>query len=109
MTTVLGYNIQKDLYFLGMKMHRRSHQEAHWRAHQQAAHAGIFDDLWEGFDDVFASFGGFGSANSFDGFGEIPFGDFHANPATMYMKETNQGGCCLVAFLIMFGLAVPKS
>lgn len=84
---------------LGMNIHRRSHQDvhskAHWDAHWHSTHDhSLFDDLWEGFD-MFPSFGGFGSTGNLDGFDGIHFGDSNSIPASMYMKETNQGGISL--------------
>lgn len=69
-----------------MNFHKRAHQNAHWKAH-----GGIFDDLWEGFDDFFTMDGfGDGSGGFFQ---EINFGDhFHHSPASMYQQEYNQGG-----------------
>ncbi|EFO18760.2 DnaJ protein [Loa loa] len=75
-----------------MNIHQRSHQYAHSKAHWQGTHGhSLFDDLWEGFD-MFPSFSGFGSTGNFDGSDGIYFGDFPSNPASVYMKETNQGG-----------------
>ncbi|VDK79766.1 unnamed protein product [Onchocerca ochengi] len=71
-----------------MNIHRRGYQDAHW---QKTRGHSLFDDLWEDFD-IFSSFGDFGSAGNLDGFGDTYFGSFHSNPASVYMKETNQGG-----------------
>lgn len=87
-------------HFLGMNIHRRSHEDTHWKTHWESSRRGhsLFDDLWEGFD-MFPSFGDFGSTRNLDGFGGIHFGDFQSNSASMYMKETNQRGITLTVFL----------
>uniref|UniRef100_A0A915PUT2 DnaJ homolog subfamily B member 9 n=1 Tax=Setaria digitata TaxID=48799 RepID=A0A915PUT2_9BILA len=79
-----------------MNIHRRGHEDvhsnAHWDAYQKATHGrGLFDDLWEGFD-AFSSFDNFESIGNFGRFDETPFGNFHTNAASMYMRETNEGG-----------------
>ncbi|CAG9536146.1 unnamed protein product [Cercopithifilaria johnstoni] len=75
-----------------MNIHRRSHEDVHRKAHWKATHGrSLFDDLWDGFD-MFPSFGDFGSIGNVDGFDGIHFGHFQSNPASMYMKATNQGG-----------------
>lgn len=80
-----------------MNIHRRTHDGAHQKAHWKGTYGhSLFDDLWEGFD-MFPSFSGFGSSGNLDGFDGIHFGDFQSNPASMYMKQTNQGGVVLRA------------
>ncbi|VIO99828.1 DnaJ protein, putative [Brugia malayi] len=75
-----------------MNIHRKTHEDAHFKSHFDAHWHGhsLFDDLWEGFD-MFPSFSGFGSTGDLGGIDGLHFGDFQ-NPASMYMKETSQGG-----------------
>uniref|UniRef100_A0A0R3RLN7 DnaJ homolog subfamily B member 9 n=1 Tax=Elaeophora elaphi TaxID=1147741 RepID=A0A0R3RLN7_9BILA len=76
--------------------HKREHSKTHWNAHWQATRGqSLFDDLWEGFD-MFPSFDDVESTENLDGFGGLHFGDFHSNSASMYMRETNQGGISLI-------------
>lgn len=68
----------------GMNFRERAHRA---RGH----HGGLFDNLWEGFDDISESFSVFGDFER-SVFGDIPIDShFHRNPASMYQQRFNQG------------------
>lgn len=60
---------------------------------KSGSRGGIFDDLWDGFEDIFPSSGGFKWVDpfeSFEGFGDMHHHhhQFRADPASMYREST---------------------
>lgn len=75
-----------DAFYQNFKESMKMHKSAHMAAHMKAT-GGIFEDLWEGFDDLFPGFGDF---NDFEHLGTE---DSHFDdPASMYSEHVNTGG-----------------
>uniref|UniRef100_A0A0N5AWH0 DnaJ homolog subfamily B member 9 n=1 Tax=Syphacia muris TaxID=451379 RepID=A0A0N5AWH0_9BILA len=77
-----------DTFFQNFQESMKVHKDVHMKAHMDAT-GGIFDNLWEGFDDFFPSFGGdFGDFIQIQTDDSQHFGD----PASMYSEAFNTPG-----------------